>query len=235
MKTLFQNELDIKQNQFKSWDEAAKSTVQSIFTFSYQCGHSGLADIVNDVNSYLSCDNWNLPSHYINEEYYSYYLSYLKSLINFYIEQEMHEIDPQKHETLTTMQEVYDSIRVHQAFFLLASHCSISMFNLLSKDPNYSGFVNVILNPSMIANTVVKKQNDYGPENVAKFGMWGLIVRLHDKIARFENLMSKNRAGKNSVSDETIYDTLLDIVGYSTVAILWTNGWFFLPLEKDMK
>jgi hypothetical protein len=86
----------------------------------------------------------------------------------------------------------------------------------------------------MIASTVIRKQNDYGPENIAKFGMWGLIVRLHDKIARFENLMSKKRQGVNAVSDETVYDTLLDIVGYSTVALLWTNGDFLLPLQKDL-
>lgn len=234
MKTLFQSELDVKHTIFNTWDDAARSTVQSIFSFSEQCGNSGLADIVNDVNLYLSSNNFIFPSHYINEQYYSYYLSYLKSLINFYIEDEMHLIDPQKHETLTTMQEVYDSVRVHQAFFFIASHCAISMFNNLLNDKDYSSFANVELNPSSIATTVIKKQNDYGPENVAKFGMWGLIVRLHDKIARFENLMSKNRSGKNAVSDETIYDTLLDIIGYSTVAILWSYGWFFLPLNKDL-
>jgi hypothetical protein len=27
----------------------------------------------------------------------------------------------------------------------------------------------------------------------------------------------------------------MDIVGYSTVAIMWTNSWFRLPLDIDLK
>ena len=108
------------------------------------------------------------------------------------------------------------------------------MFNKLIEDPNYSKFVNVWLNPTNITNTVIRKQHDYGPQNIAKFGMWGLIVRLHDKIARLDNLLSTKRNGFNSVADETVYDTLVDIVGYSTVAMLWINNWFLLPLKKDL-
>jgi len=65
--------------------------------------------------------------------------------------------------------------------------------------------------------------------------MWGIVVRLHDKIARLDNLLSKKRSGFNSVTNETVYDTLMDIVGYSTVAIMWTNSWFRLPLDIDLK
>jgi hypothetical protein len=85
----------------------------------------------------------------------------------------------------------------------------------------------------MIAETVAKKQRDYGPNNVSKFGVSGLVVRIHDKIARLDNLLSSSRKGQNSVKNETVFDTLLDIVGYSTVALLWVNGWFLTPMSID--
>ena len=132
-----------------------------------------------------------------------------------------------------TEKDLEDSIQIHQAWFLLASHSAISLFNHLLDDPEYSKFVNVMLSKKLVTATVIKKQHDYGPENISKFGMWGLIVRLHDKIARLNNLMSTKRKGFNSVSNETIYDTLLDIVGYSTVALLWINNYFFLPMKID--
>lgn len=234
MRTLFENELEIKKAFFTTWDDAARSTVQSIFSFSEQCGNNSLADVTRDVSIYLYNIIDGIPFNNLNDDFYSYHISHLKNLINFYIDMDMQEIDPANIDRENNRDHYLESIKIHQGLFLLASHCSISIFNNLLNDEEYSSFANVELNPSMIATTVIKKQNDYGPENVAKFGMWGLIVRLHDKIARFENLMSKNRSGKNAVSDETIYDTLLDIIGYSTVAILWSYGWFFLPLNKDL-
>lgn len=234
MKSSFEKELEVQDNYFICWDDAAKHYVQKIFSFSEQCGNKSIIEIVNDIYTHNGTGTTFIPFTFINFTGHSEYIEYLKNLINSYIEQEMNKIDPQRTEDFTSSEEFFDSIRVHQAFFLLASHCAISLFKYLSEHPDYSGFVNTILNPSMIASTVIRKQNDYGPENIAKFGMWGLIVRLHDKIARFENLMSKKRQGVNAVSDETVYDTLLDIVGYSTVALLWINGDFLLPLQKDL-
>lgn len=80
----------------------------------------------------------------------------------------------------------------------------------------------------MIA-TLIRKQKDYGPENIARFGNIGLLIRMHDKIARLENIYSKcesdfNKAiGVNAVSDETIIDTLIDIMGYSAIALMWST------------
>jgi hypothetical protein len=87
----------------------------------------------------------------------------------------------------------------------------------------------------MIAETVARKQRDYGPNNVSKFGVSGLVVRIHDKIARLDNLLSSSRNGQNSVKNETVFDTLLDIVGYSTVSLLWVNGWFLTPMSIDKR
>jgi hypothetical protein len=80
----------------------------------------------------------------------------------------------------------------------------------------------------MIA-TLIRKQKDYGPENIARFGNIGLLIRMHDKIARLENIYAKcewdfNKAiAVNAVSDETIIDTLIDIMGYSAIAIMWST------------
>ena len=78
-----------------------------------------------------------------------------------------------------------------------------------------------------LLETLVRKQTDYGHNNIAKYGRQGLIIRVHDKIARLENLIAKNEDAKN----EPIEDTLLDIAGYSAIGIMWETGTFLLPLK----
>jgi hypothetical protein len=78
-----------------------------------------------------------------------------------------------------------------------------------------------------LASTLVRKQRDYGHNNIAKYGRQGLIIRVHDKIARLENLTQKQSAAAN----EPIEDTLLDIAGYSAIGMMWESGTFLLPLE----
>jgi hypothetical protein len=71
-----------------------------------------------------------------------------------------------------------------------------------------------------------KKQADYGPENISKFGRDGILVRMHDKIARLENLSKSGQSPNN----ESIKDNYLDVLGYAAVGALWESGDFFLPL-----
>jgi hypothetical protein len=78
-----------------------------------------------------------------------------------------------------------------------------------------------------LASTLVRKQRDYGHNNISKYGRQGLIIRVHDKIARLENLTQKQSAAAN----EPIEDTLLDIAGYSAIGMMWESGTFLLPLE----
>ena len=78
-----------------------------------------------------------------------------------------------------------------------------------------------------IHSIVTKKQHDYGHENIARFGRTGLLVRMHDKIARLENLLESQRAAEN----ESINDNVFDVIGYSCVAMMWEDGTFLLPLE----
>jgi len=72
-------------------------------------------------------------------------------------------------------------------------------------------------------NLGVSKNNDYGSENILKFGIIGIIVRLGDKIARYKNLTT-NKNTQQKVKDETIKDTLMDIINYATYGEMLSNN-----------
>ena len=42
-----------------------------------------------------------------------------------------------------------------------------------------------------VANIVIKKQHDYGHDNIMAFKEQGLVVRLSDKVARLKNLLQE--------------------------------------------
>lgn len=81
-----------------------------------------------------------------------------------------------------------------------------------------------------VVDVLVGKQSDYGPRNILRFGVDGLRVRLWDKIARYNNLRHRDDEAVN----ESLQDTMLDIVGYVTITAMLELGWFVLPLEKDL-
>lgn len=74
---------------------------------------------------------------------------------------------------------------------------------------------------------LVRKQRDYGPENIKRFGRRGLMIRLHDKVARLENLDGGGRGPEN----ESVVDTFIDIIGYCAIGIMWERHEFLLPLK----
>lgn len=80
-----------------------------------------------------------------------------------------------------------------------------------------------------MVSTLVKKQLDYGHGNINKFGTIGILVRLSDKIQRFKNLTSGNR----NPQVESIEDTLLDIVGYCIIGLMYDDGTFQLEVGDD--
>lgn len=81
-----------------------------------------------------------------------------------------------------------------------------------------------------ITDILIRKQKDYGPENIMKFGVVGIIVRLFDKVARLNNLLLKTHGNvkeaisSNSVQGESLIDTLIDIVGYCSIALMITEN-----------
>ena len=70
---------------------------------------------------------------------------------------------------------------------------------------------------------MVKKHNDYGPSNISDApggALNGLSVRLHDKVARLNNLLSNEKEPEN----ESIQDTFIDILNYAIIALLVIDG-----------
>jgi len=87
------------------------------------------------------------------------------------------------------------------------------------------------------------KQKDYGPKNISEFGIIGLLIRVNDKIARLENMTQKTDSFNtainiNAVPQESLNDTLVDIIGYSAIATMWLtkdqlgNRKFLLPMRS---
>jgi len=60
-----------------------------------------------------------------------------------------------------------------------------------------------------------KKQHDYGPHNIGKFGTTGVLVRSSDKLERLINLYKRNE--KPEV-DEPITETWQDLSVYGAIA-----------------
>ncbi len=69
--------------------------------------------------------------------------------------------------------------------------------------------------------TGVKKNHDYGSDNILVFGSKGLYVRIVDKLQRFKNLSAGKKA---RVEDEKIEDTLKDALNYCIYDIMLQNG-----------
>ena len=71
---------------------------------------------------------------------------------------------------------------------------------------------------------LIKKHADYGPFNIAHApggAMNGLMVRMHDKMARLKNLTYNNSATPNY---ESVEDTLIDLANYAIIGLLVQRG-----------
>ena len=69
---------------------------------------------------------------------------------------------------------------------------------------------------------LISKHEDYGPTNIADApggALNGLRVRLHDKVARLNNLIDKGTDPKH----ESLYDTFLDIANYGIIGMMILN------------
>lgn len=82
-----------------------------------------------------------------------------------------------------------------------------------------------------VQKVLVKKQRDYGHENIRKFGRTGLIVRIQDKVARLENLLAKDDG--EHPHNESIFDNVVDVMGYSAIGIMWERDSFLLKLKEN--
>ena len=62
-----------------------------------------------------------------------------------------------------------------------------------------------------------RKHADYGNDSIGMTGVEGIIIRMVDKICRL-NTIRKN--GKMEVKEESVEDTLKDIVNYATYGLI---------------
>lgn len=83
--------------------------------------------------------------------------------------------------------------------------------------------------PDEIEYVLVSKQHDYGHDNINAFGQIGVAVRLSDKIARYYNLIRRDREAKN----EPFMDCLKDMIGYGVISAMLAADTFNFDLEYD--
>ena len=70
-----------------------------------------------------------------------------------------------------------------------------------------------------IADLVEKKNKDYGNsfgKTIKEYGMTAYFLRLEDKLSRLKSL---NKSQEKPLVNESIEDTLKDIVGYSLLML----------------
>ena len=88
----------------------------------------------------------------------------------------------------------------------------------------------VSVGPQQVVDLLIGKQRDYGPKNIMDGPVdpdTGIRVRLFDKIARYENLTHT----KIEPANESLVDTLMDMVGYVAIKIMAANNYMNLPLK----
>lgn len=72
-----------------------------------------------------------------------------------------------------------------------------------------------------MCETFAKKRCDYGQtttETFEKFGPVSMLVRMHDKLGRLDNVLQKDY--EPLVSNERAEDTLLDLANYAIITLL---------------
>lgn len=72
---------------------------------------------------------------------------------------------------------------------------------------------------SELAELLISKHSDYGPKNISASPggpINGLRVRMHDKLARINNLVDNNRDAKF----ESLEDSFKDLANYAVIGLM---------------
>jgi Nucleotide modification associated domain 1 len=70
---------------------------------------------------------------------------------------------------------------------------------------------------------LLRKHKDYGPKNISASpggAINGLRVRIHDKLARINNLYDSGATPEN----ESLRDSFIDMANYALIALLVLDG-----------
>jgi len=117
----------------------------------------------------------------------------------------------------------FDDQEKHSVTLLIVRAGVIALHEIASQGIPYR-------NAGML-DLLIRKQHDYGHDNINNFGTIGIAIRVCDKIARIRNLRERGSTG----TAEPLQDAFLDLVGYATIAQMYHHGWFQLPLGKDAR
>ena len=74
-----------------------------------------------------------------------------------------------------------------------------------------------------LAGLLISKHQDYGPTNIANApggALNGLRVRMHDKLARINNLVDNGKDPKY----ESLEDSFKDLANYAVIALMVMRG-----------
>ena len=76
-----------------------------------------------------------------------------------------------------------------------------------------------------IKELFIKKQGDYGPNNISMGGNIGLakiaiVIRINDKVQRLLNLLKNDSTPNN----ESIEDSFMDLTNYGIMALILIRG-----------
>lgn len=75
---------------------------------------------------------------------------------------------------------------------------------------------------------LIRKQLDYGPDNIRLWGLLGLAVRMTDKVMRLKELLTSGREPQF----ESIRDTFVDLRNYGEIGLMLINGHWGLPVRR---
>lgn len=80
-----------------------------------------------------------------------------------------------------------------------------------------------------MTDLLVRKQRDYGHGNILAFGHVGIAIRMCDKLARLDTLLSNGATPSN----ESLIDTWMDLVGYAVISEMLFLEVFELELKDE--
>lgn len=99
----------------------------------------------------------------------------------------------------------------------LPKHLTINTKDSPALSQKFKGDVEDTFNE--LKGLLISKHLDYGPKNISDSPggpINGLRVRMHDKLARINNLIEKNRDPRH----ESLEDSFKDMANYSIIALL---------------
>ena len=206
---------ELNHHQHKSWEDFSSLCVDNVFN--------------------LVVDNKSFETHksaLMSEPYGLFFgddqVGNMKSIIEKMIEEPIWKYDVKSpNYTDSGLDDVIK--KTQNLLWEMLAACSIIYFDKTVFGFGSDSEMHLYSYKNKIKTTLVKKQKDYGPKNIEKFGINGIVIRIYDKIARLENLLNKNSFAEN----EPLQDTLLDIVGYSIIAVMWNNNYFMAPMVGE--